>query len=229
MKKNAVLYHVLGPFLCPLFFICMFTLISSLATANYEYLPKWLDGMSVFFYELAAYALDFTVFFLLGSFAFAVSQKKIFHSVFTGIAALFHAWLLPMIQFFIRSLVLTSSTEAEIMEEYWTVDVVTSMANTLKVFVGLLICVATFVFFNLTKRTSRFARPYIAPFGVPAVSGIIMSGALIVFAMLSFAFGGAYDSEVVIALLVEILISLAGYFVIILGAYSEKHFSEMSK
>ena len=224
MKKNAVLYHVFGLFLCPIFLVCIFTIISSLATANFEYLPESLDFMNVFFNDIAGFVFDFSLFFLLGAFAFSLSEKRIFPSVFTGVAALFHGLLLPMLQFFFRSLILLSSAETEVIEAYWAYDVQSSIAGTLTVCLGLIICGATVAFFKLTKRESRFSRPYIAPFSVPAVAGIIISGGNILFSALSFALGREYGAAYIANLLTGIVVHCVFYFVIVLGAYCQKRF-----
>ncbi len=229
MKKNAVLYHVLGLFLCPLFFISMFTLISSVATVNYEYLPESLDGMSVFFYELAAYALDFVLFFVLGAFAYALSQKKTVPAVLCGGIALFHSFLLPMIQFFVRSLFLASSTDADIMEDYFEIDVATSEVATLKAVAGILICAAVAIVFFARKKNSDFAKPYIAPVSMPSIAALIICGALIVYTIIFFTVIGEYDLSTVLRRLIEIAIYIATYFVMVLGSYTEKKFLPRNK
>ncbi len=222
MKKNAVLYHVFGSFLCPLFFISMFTLISALATSNYEYLPEWLDGMSVFFFDLASYVLDAVLFFMLGAFAFAISKKNVALSVVTAIITLFHAFALPLFQFVVRAAVLASTTDADILSQYLDFDLLTALSNGTKALIGLLICLATFAFFSATKRELDFNKPYIKLSNVPAVSAFIASAALIVFTTLSFVLSENYVASAWLMLAKEILFSAACYFIFILGAFCEK-------
>lgn len=222
MKKNAVLYHVFGTFLCPLFFISMFTLISALATLNYEYLPEWLDGMSVFFFDLASYVLEAVLFFMLGAFALALSKKNVALSIVTAIITLFHAFALPLLQFTVRAAVLAPTTDADILSQYLDFDLLTSLSNGAKALIGLLICLATFAFFLATKRELTFEKPYIKLFSVPAVSALISSAALIVFTTLSFVLLENYSASAWIMLAKEILFYAVCYFIFILGAFCEK-------
>ncbi len=200
----------------------MFTVISSVATVNYEYLPAWLDGVSVFFYNLAAYAGEFAMFFAVGGFAFALSQKKAAPAVACGVIAAFHAFLLPLMQFFVRSVfIIPISTEA-ILAEYLYEDFMTAATASIKAVVSLAVCALTFAFFKLTKRESRFARPYIAPFSVPSVAALIIGGALAFFDIVTFTFGGFYEGEDFAALAVKLAVALVTYIFIILGARTEK-------
>lgn len=224
MKNKAVLYHIFGLFLCPLFFVSMFTVIFSVATVNYEYLPAWLDGMGVFFYNLAAYAGEFAMFFAVGGFAFALSQKKVGASVFCGVIAMFHASLLPFVQFFVRSAFLIPISTEMILAEYLYEDYINAAAASIKAVVALAVCALTFAFFKLTKRGSRFTRPYIAPFSVPSVAALIVGGALALLDTVTFTFGGFYEGEDFAALGVKLAIALLTYAVIILGARTQKYF-----
>lgn len=226
MNKKAVLYHIFGLFLCPVFFVSMFTIIFSVATLNYEYLPAWLDGMSVFFYNLSAYAVDLAMFFAVGGFAFALSEKKVLPAVLCGVTAAFHAFVLPIIQFFVRSVFFVSIATADIMKEYLFQDFITAQAASAKAAIALIVCALTFVFFKVTKRESRFVRPYIAPFSVPSVAALIVGGALALFALVNFTFGGEYSGADFLALVVELAITAVNYIFIILGARAEKYFSE---
>ena len=152
MKKSAVLFNVLGVFLFPFLLVLAFTSVSSLATLYYEFLPSWLDFAIKFFYDLASYTLDLAVFFALGAFCYALAQKNILSAVLVAVLGIINAGVLPIIQFFVRSLFFASSTEAYIMQEYWTNDVITSMTELLKFGIGALICIATWLFFKLSKR-----------------------------------------------------------------------------
>lgn len=222
MKKNAVLYHVFGQFLCPLFFISMFTLIFALATLNYEYLPEWLDGISVFFFDLASYALDIAIFFMLGAFAFALSQKKVALAVITALITLFHACVLPLVQFMIRAALLAPMTDSDILSQYLDFDLLTAISNGAKALIGLLICLATFAFFLFTKRDMNLTKPYIKISSVPAVSALISVAALIVFTTLSFVLLENYSASAWILLAKELLFTAVCYFIFILGAFCEK-------
>ncbi len=224
MKKNSVLYHILGLFLFPVFCTSMFSVVYSVATLNYEYLPDWMDGLSVFFYNLSAYCCDFAMFFAIGGFAYAISEKKTVPSVLCAVTAIFHGFLLPLLQFFVRAIFLVSAATEAIMQEYWLSDVIMSMSSTVKAVIALIVCVLTFAFFKITKRESRFGRPYIAPFSIPSVAAIIITGALIVFALFNFALGGEYGAAMVRALIVEIVMTLVNYAFIFFGARAEKHF-----
>ena len=226
LKKNSILYHIFGLFLFPVFCVSMFSVVYSVATLNYEYLPEWMDGMSVFFYNLAAYCCDFAMFFAIGGFAYALSEKKTVPAVLCAVTALFHGFILPLLQFFVRAIFLISVSSEAILQEYWLSDVVMSMSATIKAVLALIVCALTLAFFKLTKRESRFVRPYIAPFSIPSVSAVIVIGALIVFALFNFALGGEYDVHTVRALIVEIIMSLVDCAFILLGARTQKHFIE---
>lgn len=224
MKKNSILYHIFGLFLFPAFCVSMFSVIYSVATLNYEYLPEWMDRMSVFFYNLAAYGCEFAMFFAIGGFAFAISEKHKLSALICAVAAVSHAFILPIVQFFVRAIFLVSAATEAIMQEYWLSDVIMSMSASIKAVLSIAVCALTLLFFKVTKRESRFERPYIAPFSVISVAAIIISGALIVFAISNFAFGGEYGWHNVRALLVEIVMTMVNYAFVIFGARAEKHF-----
>lgn len=232
MKKRAVLFNIFGLFLCPFLLVLIFTAISSLASMYYEYLPSWLDFMIVFFYDLASSVLQISIFFAIGAFAISLSEKKFLHAVIAVIIALFHAGLAPILQFFVRSLFLASITDAYIMQEYWTSDVVASMSGLLKTFIALIVCILTFLFFKLTKRDDDFSRPYIKPKSSVSVSALIIGMALIISSITLFLTDGEYIAENIFSLIIEIIINIATYFSVILGGYAEKrlcNFKELTK
>lgn len=224
MKKNSILYHIFGLFLFPAFCVSMFSVIYSVATLSYEYLPEWMDGMSMFFYNLAAYGCEFAMFFVIGGFFYALSEKHKLPALICAIAAVSHAFILPLMQFFVRAIFLLSVSTEAIMQEYWLSDVIMSMSSSIKAILSVAVCALTLLYFKVTKRESRFERPYIAPFSVTSVAAIIVFGALIVFAIFNFALDGEYGWSNVRMLLVEIVMSVVNYAFVIFGARSEKHF-----
>lgn len=226
MKKNSILYHIFGLFLFPAFCVSMFSVIYSVATLSYEYLPEWMDGMSMFFYNLAAYGCEFAMFFVIGGFFYALSEKHKLPALICAIAAVSHAFILPLMQFFVRAIFLLSVSTEAIMQEYWLSDVIMSMSSSIKAILSVAVCALTLLYFKVTKRESRFVRPYIAPFSVPSVAALIVGGALALFALVNFTFGGEYSGADFLALVVELAITAVNYIFIILGARAEKYFSE---
>jgi len=222
LKKSAVLFNVLGVFLFPFVIVLAFTSVSSLATLYYEFLPSWLDFAIKFFYDLASYTLDLAVFFALGAFCYALAQKNILSAVLVAVLGIINAGVLPIIQFFVRSLFFASSTEAYIMQEYWTNDVITSMTELLKFGIGALICIATRLFFKLSKRDDKFSHPYVKPNGVVSVSALIISAALTLSSLIIFATGGEYGVQNIIYLILSIVFNVVVYFALVFGGYMEK-------
>lgn len=222
MKKSAVLFNVLGVFLFPFIIVLAFTSVSSLATLYYEFLPSWLDFAIKFFYDLASYTLDLSVFFALGAFCYAVTQKNILSALLAAAAGLINAGILPIVQFFVRSLFFASSTDAYIMQEYWTNDVMTSMSSLLKFGIGALICIAAWLFFKIARRADNFSRPYVKPNSVVSVSALIISAALTISALTIFATGGEYSPQNIIYLIFGIVFNAVVYFAFVFGGYMEK-------
>lgn len=222
MKKNSVLYHTLGLFAVPALFICILTAIASFATRKYEYLPEELDFLSTLFYYAAIYLLDFLIFYCIGAFCYSVHSRKVLPSALCALITLFHAGLLPIVMFFVRSVFLADVTNSTFMEGYWTEDVYTSMANFTKASVFLVIGGAVSLVLFLMKKETVFEKPYVSPKSEPAIASLTMSLAYLLFAMFSFTFGGEYDIP---SLIFQLIFTAAGYFIIILGAYVQKKIS----
>ena len=220
MKKNAVLYHLLGLFLAPILLVCAFAAISAFATRKYEYMPGELDFIKDTFFYLASWLLDFSVFFCVGAFAFAVYSRKISSALICAGITLFHAFLLPMIVFLVRSAFLADVCTSREMEEYWINDVYTSQANTATAFTAMLIVVCVSVIYIVKRRSDAFEKPYILPKSEPSVAVLAVSAVYLVFTTLSFTFEGEYDFG---SLGMQILFIVIEYFVMILGAYCQKN------
>lgn len=220
LKKNAVLYHLLGLFLAPILLVCAFAAISAFATRKYEYMPGELDFIKDTFFYLASWLLDFSVFFCVGAFAFAVYSRKTGSAFVCACMTLFHAFLLPMIVFLVRSVFLADVCTSREMEEYWTNDVYTSQANTATAFAAMIIVVLVSVIYIVKHKSSAFEKPYVLPKSEPSVAVLAVSAVYIVFTTLAFTFGGEYDLG---SLGVQVLFIAIEYFVMIFGAYFQKN------
>lgn len=108
------------------------------------------------------------------------------------------------------------------MQEYWTNDVITSMTELLKFGIGALICIATWLFFKLSKREDKFSHPYVKPNGVVSVSALIISAALTLSSLIIFATGGEYGVQNIIYLILSIVFNVVVYFALVFGGYMEK-------
>ncbi|MGN1095989.1 MAG: hypothetical protein ACI4QR_06335 [Eubacteriales bacterium] len=226
MKKRSVLLNLLVFLICPLLLILIFTAISSLATRWYEYIPSALDGMIIFFSELAAYMLDITLFAILGAFLISVTQKRIGIAVLTGIIAVFQAGVLPILMYLVRSLFLFSVSDISVMAEYLTMDIITAESSLIKVLIGFIVCAAGLIFFKLTKRDAGFVRPYIVPGNISSVCAMIISASLVLSSIMMFVINGEYSIVSVVSLLIGIFVDIVIYFAFILGSYYEKHIFE---
>ena len=224
LKKNSVLYHIFGLFLVPALLVCAFTAVSSLGYANYEYLPSSFERIGDVFFYISTYAVEILLFFCVGAFCFALYERNALSAVLCAVISLFHAGLLPMCMFFMRSLFLSAYTSAAVMDEYWSYDVYSAMSNSTRVGVGLAIALVVALVFTLRKNSTEFKKPYITPKSEPAVAAIAFFAATVIFSTLVFTLGGMYSHDEIIALITQIIFAAAGYFVVILGAYAQKCF-----
>jgi hypothetical protein len=200
----------------PALVVCLFTAITSFLTLNYEYLPAETDFLAWLFYDLSYIALDAALCLGIGAFCFALYEKKAFSVVLSAVAVLFIAGALPMIMFFVRSIFLASVSSAEIMEEYFTTDVYSSIANIVKMLAALVIALAVRAVFFFGKIEKPLARPIFAPKSEPTVCALALTVANLLFITLSFTFSEYYDFG---SLAVQVVFAAAAYFIIILGAY----------
>lgn len=219
MKKRNILYHSVGLFALPVLIICVLTAISAFATRNYEYLPQELDFLSTLFFYAAAYLLDIVIFYCVGAFCYSACDKKAGYAAVCAVIALFHAGLLPMLMFFVRSIFLADITSSVIMEQYWTDDVYTSMANFVRTSAAVLIGFIVALIAFLRNKENGFKKPYIAPNNSTTGAILAISAVYLLYTTLNFTFSGDYDF---ISLIMQIAFGAAGYFVMTLGAYMQK-------
>lgn len=225
MKKNAVLYLLLGLFLAPLALVCAFAAVSAFATRKYEYMPQSLDFIKDMFFYLSAWLLDFSVFFCVGGFVYSVYRKSAVSSAICALITLFHAFLTPMAVFLIRSLFLADVCSSAEMEAYWTNDVITSQSNTITATAAILIALAAALVYAIRAKDDAFERPYVLPKSLPSAAALAFCAAYLLFAVLSFTLGGEYH---VPSLLIQAAVIVIEYFVIVLGAYCGKRVEDAS-
>ena len=217
MKKISVLYHSVGLWLVPMFLVCAFTAITSFATQKYEYLPEALNFMIELFYYASVYTLEISLFFCVGAFAYALYKKNVISAVCCAVISLFHAGLLPMMTFLVRSFFIANISSAETMEEYWTIEVYTSMANFYRVTVFLAVAGVVTLLCYLLKYNAPFTKPYIIPKSQPAIASAVMCALYVIYSFILFILDGEYDFA---SLAYQIIFSLIGYFIVLLGAYT---------
>jgi hypothetical protein len=220
LKKNAVLYHLLGLFLAPIVLVCAFAAISAFATRKYEYMPGELDFIKDMFFYLASWLLDFSVFFCVGAFCYALYDRKVLSASVCAVITLFHAFLMPMIVFLVRSVFLADVCSSREMEQYWENDVLTSQANTATALTSMLVVLTVAVIYIVKRRRSAFEKPYVIPKSEPSVAALTVCAVYLIFTTFTFTFGGEYNF---ISLGMQILFIVIEYFVMILGAYCQKN------
>lgn len=224
MKKNAVLYHLLGLFLAPIILVCAFAAISAFATRKYEYMPGELDFIKDVFFYLASWLLDFSVFFCVGAFCCALYNRKAVSASVCAAITLFHAFALPMIVFLTRSVFLADVCSSREMEEYWENDVLTSQANTMTALTAMIIVLTVSVIYMVKRRRDPFEKPYVIPKSEPSVAALAVCVVYLLFTTLTFTFGGEYNF---VSLGMQILFIVIEYFVMIMGAYCQKMLSKV--
>ncbi len=224
LKKNSVLYHIFGLFLLPVLLVCVLTAIASFATANYEYLPDGLDALGDIFFYISTYALDFLIFFIIGAFCFALYERNALSAVICALISFFHAGLLPMLMFFVRSFFLSAYSSAAVMEEYWSYDVYSAMSNFTRVCLGMVIALAVMLIYVIRKNKSEFKKPYILPKSEPAMASLVIFAAYVIYSTLMFTLDGVYTAETFASLGLQVVFAVIGYFAVILGAYAQKCF-----
>ena len=118
--------------------------------------------------------------------------------------------------FFVRSIFLASVSSAEIMEEYFTTDVYSSVANLVKMLASLVIALVVRAVFFFGKVEKPLCRPRFAPKSEPAICALVLTVANLLFITLSFTFAEEYDF---VSLAIQVAFAVAAYFVTILGVY----------
>lgn len=217
MKKISVLYHSVGLWVVPMVLVCAFTAVTSFATSKYEYLPEALDFMIGLFHYASVYVLEISLFFCIGAFSYALYKKNAISAVCCAAIAFFHAGLLPMVTFLVRSFFIANISSAETMEEYWTMEVYTSMANFSRVMSFLVIAGIVALICGLTKYNAPFEKPYVIPKSQPAIASAAMCALYVIYSLILFVLDGEYDFAVIAY---QVIFALAGYFAVILGSYA---------
>ncbi len=200
----------------PLLAVCLLTAVSSFLTLNYEYLPAETDFLSVFIYEASYIVLDIALCFALGAFCYAAYEKKAIFALVSALVTFFVAALAPMIMFFVRSMFLASTSDANIMEEYFSVDVYASLSNIIKMLAAILIVLIVRAVFFFGKIEKPLARPRFAPKSEPVIAVLTITVANLIFITISFTFSEFYDF---ISLAMQVAFAVISYFIITLGVY----------
>lgn len=217
LNKKIAFYNLWWLLALPVLVVCLFTAVTSFLTLNYEYLPAETDFLAVLFYDLSYVALDAALCLCLGAFCYALYERKALAALVTALVTLFNAGLVPMIMFFVRSFFIASGSSSQIMEEYFSVDVYSAVANTLKMLAGILLALVVMAVYFFGKIEKPIVKPYLAPKSEPAVSALVLVLANVVFITLSFTFGEEYDFG---ALALQLVFAVASYFLMMLGVYS---------
>ena len=216
MNKKFANYNLLWMLAVPTLAVCLFTAITSFLTLNYEYLPAETDFLAWVFYDLSYISLDAALCLCLGAFCYAIYEKKPLSALVSALVLLLLAGLVPMIMFFVRSIFLASVSSSEIMEEYFTTDVYSSVANLIKMIAAVIVALVVRAVFFFGKIEKPLCRPRFAPKSEPAICALTLTVVNLVFITLSFTFAEEYDFG---ALALQVLFAVAAYFVMLLGVY----------
>ncbi len=216
MNKKIVSFNLRWLLGLPLLAACLLTAAASFLTLNYEYLPAETDFLSWVLYDASYIVLDAALCLCLGAFCYAVYKKNALSALISALVTLVNAGLVPMVMFFVRSIFLASTSNSEIMEEYFSVDVYVSISNVLKMAVAIILVLIVRAVFFLIKKERPLARPLFAPKSEPLFSALVLTAANLIFITLSFTFSEDYDF---ISLAIQVVFAVASYFVIGAGTY----------
>ena len=216
LNKKIVSFNLWWLFGLPLLAVCLLTAAASFLTLNYEYLPAETDFLSWVLYDASYIALDAALCLCLGAFCYAVYEKKALYALVSALVTLVNAGLVPMVMFFVRSIFLASTSNSEIMEEYFSVDVYVSISNVLKIAVAIILVLIVRAVIFFSKKQLPLARPRFAPKSEPTISALVLTAANLIFITLSFTFSEEYDF---VSLAMQVAFAAASYFVVALGTY----------
>lgn len=219
LNKKIVFFNLWWLCGLPALAVCLLTAIASFLTLNYEYLPAETDFLAGVFYDASYIVLDAAICICIGAFCWAVYTKNALSSLITGVLAFICGSLMPMLMFFVRSIFLAAVSSADIMEEYFSVDVYVAVANTLKLLTAVIIVLAVRAALFFGKKEMPLSRPILSPKSEPLLCALIMTAANLLFITVSFTFSEEYDF---ISLGIQAAFAVISYFIIALGVYLAK-------
>ena len=205
----------------PLGITLLLTVAFCLIEKNYYYLPYELDFLIDVTYNSLFYFLYIVLFFTLGILCVVSLKMKIGPIIITNcISAVCTFALFPFAAYFIRAIFLSATASEDVMSEYFFSDLLCGVENVARLGVGIVVVVAVNIFFTIKKIPTEPQKPYLAPKSAPQIAFMIFYLAWMLMAVLIFVFS---EEHVVSSVLIEIAISVAGYFISVLGmVFAEK-------
>ena len=201
--------------LIPLAVSILLSTVFCIFEKNYYYLPYEADFLINVSYNSLYYFLYAVLFFTLGILSVVSLTMTAKPIVITNIVSLVCTFaIFPFAAYLMRMVFLAATSSSEAMGEYLFSDFLCAAEDAARFIVAVVVIFAVKIFFTVKKIPAEPQKPYFAPRSAPAIALLIFYAAWILVALMSFIFS---DDRSVVSLLVEIAISVAGYFISVGG------------
>ena len=199
----------------PLFVVIAFSTVFCLLEKNYYYLPYEADFLIDFTYNALYYFLYIVLFFTLGVLSVVSLTMKAKPIIITNIVSFICTFaLFPFAAYAMRVIFLASTSGSEEMGEYLFSDFLCAAEDAARFIVAVAVIFAVKIFFSVKKISPEPQKPYVLPKSASQIALLIFYAAWILVALISFIVS---EDHIVSSLLVEIGISVAGYFISVAG------------
>ena len=218
--KKTIWKSILFVFLIPLGAALLLTALYCLFTNMYYewfWLPEWLTYLPETIADFVVYA---SVYASLGVVGYFVFYHKAGRAVLMSAIFAATAFSIPFFRYLVRHLCLGASANVVDMLDFFVVDMETSLYLLVTYSVGLFILWAEKAFYCwvIKEKPSADAR-VISPKNPIGLAMLIYFSAMLVLAVILFTVGGEYSAQSFLALGMEFVINIGGFFLAAFGAH----------
>lgn len=181
------------------------------------WLPEWLTYLPETIADFIVYA---SVYASLGVVGYFVFYHKAGHSVLMSVIFAATAFSIPFFRYLVRHLCFGGAANVVDMLDLFVIDMETSLYLLAIYSIGLFILWVEKAFYHLVIKEKPSANACaLSPKNPIGLAMLIYFSAMLVLAIILFTVEGEYSAESFLALGMEFVINIGGFFVAALGAH----------
>ena len=218
-KKNCKKFYLkflLWVLLIPLVSVSIFTVAFSIFELNYYYLPYSLDFLIQWSYNISYYLYAASIFFTCGVVGYVILTGKYSDKIIGIVTGTLSIIIIPAVNYLIKYLFLSDSLRTEDMYELFISDVYALVEDGVKYLIFLIAVSIIAIYYHVKKIKYKLEKPYFSPIGPFQLIVIIFYSAWFFGSLIIFMSQNSSDRNIT-NLIVELIYSIAGYFLTITG------------
>ena len=216
-KSDAsFLKYLIWELLIPLGACSLFMIVFSILELNYYYLPYSLNFTIQLSYNISYYLYSASIFLICGIASNALLTGKASDKTYALITGTFSIVVIPFVMYLIKHIFLATSMNLDSMAEYFNSDIYALIADGVKYVIFLIPVVSLAIYYFKKSIPYVIEKPYFLPKSSFQITTLVFYSAWFFASILIFAFQNPSDRNIS-GLIVELIYSIAGYFLTILG------------